>query len=331
MLTKPSGSNKDRARAATSQDVAKLAGVSRATVSYILNKRQGVSFSKETRKAVEKAATELGYRPNAAAKSLVSGTGPLVCVLADLPQNELTSNVWGEISRELAQRGILTTILQVNPDYDLLVATIAGYNPRAVLFVFDPGAEIRKRIEEKRIPIILVSQIADPAGLNMIAISQVEYLTSKGHSQLAFADISGSDAPGVQPRRQEFSEVCAAKGLPTPLVAEIARNGVNSAETIRKWFEAGVTAVGTFNDEVALAVLYGIREAGLCCPRDMAVIGVDDIPAAAVSFPPLTSIGAQRLGATKWLLSLVLRELGLPAADCPLPTDLMRVIERESC
>ncbi|NHB84640.1 LacI family transcriptional regulator [Tessaracoccus sp. HDW20] len=137
---------------------------------------------------------------------------------------------------------------------------------------------------------------------------------------MAFADVVDSTEFGVLPRRAEVLAACASRGLPEPLAAEVARNGDGARETIEAWHREGVTAVAAYNDEVALAVLYGIREAGLSCPGDIAVIGCDDIPAASVAYPPLSTISID-LSAVDWVVGSVLHVLGLaeapPTAEVP--------------
>lgn len=86
-----------------------------------------------------------------------------------------------------------------------------------------------------------------------------------------------------------------------------------------------------YNDEVALAVLYGIREAGLRCPEDMAVIGCDDIPAAAVSYPPLTSVALNIDDDVTWMVDALLHQLGLvQTAPAIHPAPLVSIRRRAS-
>lgn len=327
-MATPSSHAAEPTRPATSAEVARRAGVSRATVSYILNGKPGVSFTAETREAVLNAAKELAYQPNAAARSLVSGSGPIVVVMSHLPQNETTTTAIWALTSALASRGLLATFLQVSHDLDDTVAAIVALKPRAALLAFPAGGELGRRLTQEGIAVAGVS--GDQVDLSM-GQSQVDYLVGRGHSRLAFADVVGSGEFGVLPRRAEVIAACAQAGLPAPLAGEVARDGAGAAELVAAWHRDGVTAVCCYNDEVALAVLYGIREAGLRCPEDMAVIGCDDIPAAAVSYPPLTSVALNIDDDVTWMVDALLHQLGLvQTAPAIHPAPLVSIRRRAS-
>ncbi len=312
MTTKKSHGPSEQDRPATSADVAKRAGVSRATVSYILNDKPGVSFTDETREAVLRAAEELQYRPNVAARSLAAGSGPIVLVMSNQPHNDMTSMAVGALSSEFASRGTLATVVQVADSVETSANAIAALNPRAALLAFPAAGELGRRLEAAGIPV--VSFDVDTPGVSVGAL-QVGYLRQQGHSQLAFADVIDSHRFGVLPRRAEVINACSAAGLPEPLTDEVSLDGTGAADLVGHWHRAGVTAVCAYNDEVAIAVLFGIREVGLRCPEDIAVIGCDDIPAAAVSYPPLTTLSFSLGPNIAWLVDTLLHRIGL--ADEP--------------
>ena len=314
-------------RPATSADVAKRAGVSRATVSYILNDKPGHTFTPETRAAVLQAAHDLAYQPNIAARSLVGGAGPIVMVMSHLPHNEMTSAAVATMSREFAARGVLTTVLQVSNDLDSSVEAITALNPRAAILAFPAAGELGDRIRQAGVEVIGFTQEDGEFSTSRI---QVTTLAERGHTRLAFADVVDSGSFGVLPRRAEFAEACTERGLDGSLAAEFARDGVGAADIIAGWHRDGVTGVCAYNDEIALAVLFGIREAGLSCPGDIAVIGCDDIPAAAVAYPPLTTVGFDVNGGSSWIASEVLHRLGLAAEPEPPAGAVFTIVERDS-
>ena len=96
----------------------------------------------------------------------------------------------------------------------------------------------------------------------------------------------------AQPRLEGVRQVCAELGLPEQDVRTVPLDPGDAAEAVKEWLAASppVTGVCAFNDDIALAVLVALRSLGLCAPHDLAVIGVDDIPSAAVSQPPLTTV-----------------------------------------
>ena len=98
----------------------------------------------------------------------------------------------------------------------------------------------------------------------------------------------------------------------------------------RAWRDAGVTGVCAYNDEVALAVLAGLRALGLTAPGDLAVVGVDDIPAARLAFPPLTTVtGGQAVVAEHLARSIVAALAGKPAPRRP-GSDIVQLVRRAS-
>jgi DNA-binding LacI/PurR family transcriptional regulator len=124
-----------------------------------------------------------------------------------------------------------------------------------------------------------------------IGATQLRHLHDLGHRAVAFA---GTDQVGLEPfrvgRQAGVRAAAHELGLPEPLTARFATDGSDAAAIIQGWHRDGVTAVAAYDDDVALVVLHGIRTAGLVCPRDLAVIGMDAEKNGLVSAPPLTTI-----------------------------------------
>ena len=97
-----------------------------------------------------------------------------------------------------------------------------------------------------------------------------------------------------------------------------------------EWVSDGITAVCAQSDDVACLVLYGLREAGLRCPDDLAVIGVDAAPIGALSSPPLTTVEFNPTAVADAAVAALLTELGYPAPPPPQPSDVMRLVVRAS-
>ncbi|MDN5558328.1 MAG: LacI family transcriptional regulator [Ruaniaceae bacterium] len=323
----PSDANK---RPATSRDVAHLAGVSRTTVSYVLNNTPGVKLTEATKEAVLKAAADLHYRPNPLARSLVSKSGPLVIVMPRLPLNEMIAAMLADVTTELFRRGFITTVVQVHDDVEMAFETIAGFQPRAAIFVSDTWDDLIARLEEQSIQVISLGHRGAALDQHSLGFVQTSHLLERGHSRLAFADAEESGQIGAPPRSADAAAASQALGIDSPEVAIVPRDGTGAAQIVREWHAAGVTAVCAFNDEVALAVLFGIREAGLRCPEDIAVIGCDDIPASAVAYPPLTTLTTDMDLAKDSFVWVILTALGVESPP-PVANPLaLRVVQRES-
>ncbi|MCW2564360.1 MAG: LacI family transcriptional regulator, partial [Mycobacterium sp.] len=104
----------------------------------------------------------------------------------------------------------------------------------------------------------------------------------------------------------------------------------NAVDVVTGWVRDGIDAVCAQSDEIACLVLYGIREAGLSCPDDLAVIGVDANPMGAISSPPLTTVEFNFIAVAEAAIAAVLTELGLQAPPPPAPADIARLIVRAS-
>lgn len=280
----------------TSVDVARASGVSRTTVSYVLSGRQDVAIPESTRQRVRDAAERLGYRPSAAARALRSGRSHLVlCVLPDWPMGPVLDSLLEHLSAELAARG-LSVLVHHGRGPDTLNELWRAVTPRAVVgFTGLPEADERA-MQQAGIPV--VTTVQDDAEPGRFAAAQValgrlqaEHLTGLGHRRLGAA-VTTEDrlADLADPRAEGVRRVCAERGLPEPVVEAVPLTADGAAHAVRTWRAAGVTAVAAYNDEVALAVLAGLRQEGLHAPGDLAVIGVDDIPAAQLADPPLSTV-----------------------------------------
>jgi DNA-binding LacI/PurR family transcriptional regulator len=123
-------------------------------------------------------------------------------------------------------------------------------------------------------------------------VLQAEHLAGS-HRRLGYAyPAEERVAVFARPRLEGVRTACAELGLPEPHVLTVPLRPEGAAEAVRTWLAADppVTGICAFNDEVAMAVLAGLRHLGLRAPDDLAVVGVDDVPAAAVAAPPLTTV-----------------------------------------
>jgi DNA-binding LacI/PurR family transcriptional regulator len=110
-------------------------------------------------------------------------------------------------------------------------------------------------------------------------------------------------------RRRGVADACAAAGLGRPVILTTDLDIGSAARAVAGWLSRSVTGVCAYNDETAIAVLAGLREHGLAAPADLAVIGVDDIPIAALTAPPLTTIAFDLQEAGRDLAEAVLARL----------------------
>ena len=298
-------------RATTMADVARRANVSQATVSYVLNNDPKHSIPEKTRRLVLDAARDLDYRPNHAARDLVLGRrSVVVCIVPPIPLSEPVISLIGELTTAFAAEGIVMAVHFERAGDASLPAMRDALKPRATFSLFpSSGNEVEGGLG-------LGDSPADPGSR-----LQVEHLAGLGHTRLAFA---GSAEPELRSQSDERGRAVARYvsecGLPAVDARLIRADAVGAVDTVRAWRDAGVTAICANNDEVALAVLRGIRSGGLRCPDDLSVIGYDATTAGTLSDPPLSSIG-WRSRALGPIVRSILQQ------TTPAPDDLAHAIE----
>jgi DNA-binding LacI/PurR family transcriptional regulator len=326
-------------RRVTSADVAREAGVSRATVSYVLNDTPHQTIPPETRRRVLDAAARLDYAPSAAARTLRSGRSEVVlCLLPDWPVGQEVGTLLSHLSAALARHG-MTFVAHPSTRADRPFTEIwKALTPAAVLAF--------EEISEEEITAMRAAGVAPLVALlgrsrlrrrelelpqQRVGRLQAAHLATAGHTKLGYAY---PDDPRVaifaEPRLDGVSAACADAGLAPPAVVTVPLEATAAAAAVAQWRAAGVTAVCAYNDEVALAVLAGLRESGLQAPADMAVIGVDDIPPARLAVPPLSTVATDQTVVAERLAGTIINVIaGRPGPDDPEP-ELGRVIHRSS-
>jgi DNA-binding LacI/PurR family transcriptional regulator len=318
-------------RVATSADVANLAGVSRTTVSFVLNNAPQ-AIAPKTRENVLRAARLLNYRPNLSAKALAERSSRVILI-------DLSVSSWGgpavhvlaELTTVLAEHGLVTAVHLDAPGQHSLVTTALRIRPRLVL----PGRPLSPQesaeLDDAGIKVVETSS----AGLidveALAAEIRLEHLRQRGHSRIAIVE---RDVPGLTPameiRRQALLATAAKLGLPQPMVSAF-RDGASAASQVRRMVDAGVTAACAFNDDTALATIRAAADIGVRCPQDLAVIGADDTFAGSVAFPPLTTVkvDVERLG--NLLAPAVLAAIGVvEAASAPDLDGVLALVVRAS-
>jgi LacI family transcriptional regulator len=320
-------------RPSTIRDVAAKAGVSVATVSRTLAGNYPVSA--ETRERVMAAVDSLHYVVNVHAKAL-SGrvAGPIALVLRDITGPSL-AHVAAGVEEEAGSRGRLSLVCSTKDDTkreDDLVQLMREQHAAAVVLVggtvTDDAYHRRmagyaKALDSAGSRLVLCGRPPLPAGVPATvvgydnrggAFQATAHLLTAGHRRVLFL----SGAPGfssAEERRLGYRDALRAHGV--PYAAELDTNGdYTRASGYLRTREAlstgvGFTAVFAGSDVVALGALAALREAGLSVPREVSVVGFDDVPFAADLTPALTTVRVpyEELGRTAVRLALD-REVG---------------------
>jgi DNA-binding LacI/PurR family transcriptional regulator len=326
----------------TSADVAREAGVSRATVSYVLNNTPSQTISPGTRAAVLDAARRLGYQPHPGARALRMGRGD--AVLFPLPGVAMTyvfAEVIDACSAALIARGLtLVTDFTRYPTPKAQAEAWLRLYPAAVIDLTlrrdDPALE---RLRQAGVPLVSAAVEGQPDHMSAQDVisdrarqKQISYLISRGYRKLAFAIPSGDRLAHFDRRRQTAYERFAqeAGGALTFRDVELERQSMYDAVT--EWGDGNSPpdAICAYNDELAIGLLGVLSEAGVRVPQDLAVIGVDDLPLASIVSPTLTTVTwtVQELGESLAATTTALLDDGAASLRFAVPE--MRVIERGS-
>lgn len=279
-------------------DVARQAGVSHQTVSRVLNGHPNVS--RQTRATVLAAIRDLGYRPNAAARTLVTGR----------------TNVLGVISFDTTLYGPASMLYSIeraaHPSYSVAIASLAGLDRRSLteaveqflgqavdgIIVIAPETAAVDALTELAadIPLVAVG-CGIRAPLPSVAIDNLSgaaqatrHLLDLGHETVYH--VGGPESwLDAQERLEGWRQALRTAGAPEPGLLRgdwSARSGYEIGHRLAAMPE--VSAVLCGNDQMALGLLRALAEHGRQVPGDVSVVGFDDIPEAAFFTPPLTTV-----------------------------------------
>lgn len=278
----------------TIRDVARQSGVSIATVSRALAGSTIVAAS--TRERVRRAAAELGYQPNRAARQLVTGRGQAIgLVLPDL-QNSFYASVAKGMQRRVRAAGLSAMIADTDEDPDaerevldqlsVVVDRLVLASPRV------SDGDLRDLAE--RCAVVLINRelpgLASVVGDNAGGIRQsVTHLLALGHRRIGYAGgpaTSWSD----ERRRAGLAALDLAAGEEIVDLGSFRASQAGGVAAADLAIAAGVTAVIAFNDQLALGVLGRLAERQVPVPQQLSVVGFDDVPVARLLAPPLTTV-----------------------------------------
>ncbi|MGW5158696.1 LacI family DNA-binding transcriptional regulator [Nonomuraea wenchangensis] len=275
----------------SSEDVAQRAGVSRSTVSYILN-GHGDRFSQATREAVERAVAELGYRPHSAGRALARGQSDLVLLVLPISPNSQFSQMADRLTEALAEHGLSLLMCSSTASARSFAAVLTTARPRAVIALSQLSESKRTVLRSAGVRAIDIAHaISQPGGPNWsVGRMQAEHLMRRGYRRIAYGRLTEArDDVLLGAREQGVREACQAAGMGEPQVITVALRADADLDAIGS-LPLG-TGLACYNDDTAAAALAAARVIGRAVPEDLGVVGVDDTPVAAQTSPRLTTIG----------------------------------------
>ncbi|MFG2994939.1 LacI family DNA-binding transcriptional regulator [Streptomyces sp. NPDC048340] len=282
----------------TSADVARLAGVSRATVSYVLNNAEAVRISEPTRRKVRQAAEELGYVPHAAARSLRAGHTRIVLLpTSHVPIGPLYSAFLNEL--QWALRRLDYTVVQYGSlglSGDEAARAWAELRPVAVISLGEITLSAHNVATLKRAGAraVITMGPASVPGAHALVMDQTEvgvraaaHLVERGRRRIGVVvpEEEGLELFSV-PRLAGARSVAGAGVVVLPM----AYSEESAAALAARWSSLGLDAVFAYNDEYAMLLMRAFLDAGLRIPEDVAVIGADDLLIGRLLRPRLSTV-----------------------------------------
>ncbi len=326
----------------TNAEVARRAGVSGATVSYVLNAAPGQKISAHTREKVLRAARELGYRPNVSARSLRKGRGDgVICPLPGLQLSHPLNLLLDACTAALEPFGL--SLIRDFTRYDDPEQQLEAWmrlGPAAVIDVLlhqdDPVLPVLRR---SGVPILSSGlsvagewQSSADVFAGQQRLSQVGYLLERGHRRIAW--VTPPTVP-VDPRTErqlalDLTRLVRSSGGRLDrhrllLEAPAARR------VVARWVRDGLPdAVAAHNDDYAIVLMTALSAQGVRVSDDVAVIGIDDLPLGRSVTPTLTTLAVDYTDFAAGLAGVVDAILSGRTADQALPLPRHRLLPRES-
>ena len=312
----------------TIRDVAKKAGVSIATVSFVLNKRHGQAISERVTKRVWRAAQQLNYRPNASAAGLARKRTRNVALVFYREPNMISNSFYSFVIQ-----GAVDAAMEA--EYNLLFAyvneryrshadlpkVVREANTEGVLFIREVHPEMIADIQALGLPVVTIDQYPQVKAVDSLEIDNrtggalaARHLLELGHTRIAML--------GAVRQRPSIAERA------TGFLGELERE-LDSSRPRSRWIDCGaynveggynkarellsgkrqLTALFCANDELATGVLWAAHELGVRVPEELSVVGFDNIVMSRFVHPPLTTVRVSKhdLGAraVRRLLELI--------------------------
>lgn len=310
----------------TAHDVAQLAGVSRTTVSFVLNDVPGMRISQETRERVLEAARELEYHPNISAKRLAMGQTKIMAYV----ERQATDRAFADAFLPEVLRGVHDAASQSR--YEVLFAPVPmevgasrcetllkGGHVDGIILSGPRTDDLElRRLLETDAKVVLQGEWA---GMKVASVDvdnraaaqrAVEHLIELGHTRIGMVVHAPLAYTGAAARLTGYRSAMSKAGLEMSedwiAIADFSPG--SGAQVARELFEISpeITALFVSSDTVAIGVIRAAKELGRGIPDELSIVGFDDIPMAVYHEPPLSTIHLPAYG-IGWAAANLLRRI----------------------
>lgn len=279
----------------SSIDVAKLAGVSQATVSRVLNDPDKVN--KPTLDKVNAAIRQLNYRPNAAARSLISRKSGVIAIVSGPLDNPDNAEFTNETIKRIQERGFIAEIhLQDSSNPESVLLSVQNTQAEGIILGSVVIDEIAiAKLKKTGIPLMFFNM--EPAANELTAsldnrsagAAAAEYINSLSHSNVGWLGGEPSESH-LQLRYQGFQE-CAKANNMNILRAMAAIDDLDAPLSAMLARKERPTAIITATDMIAYRAMDFLVDYGYRIPDDISLLGIGNAPLSAMSYMNLSSIG----------------------------------------
>jgi DNA-binding LacI/PurR family transcriptional regulator len=305
------------------KDIAKAAGVSHSTVSRALSDSPLVSD--ETRTRIARLAREMGYSPNALARSLVTRQTHTVGVVVTTIADPFIAEVVQGIEATAHDHGFTSILCNSGAEPEREIAAVEMLRSKRVDGVIVTssrvGALYLEHLERIGVPIVLINNHNEQSGRYTFTVTvdnchggylATQHLIELGHQRIAYVTAQADHSSDFD-RMTGYRQALGHAGIEPNARLIIPGNG--RADGGERALEALLaldnrpSGVFCYNDMTAIGLIHAARRAGLSVPADLAVVGFDDIPFATYFYPPLTTVAQPKVEmgqrAMKMALSLM--------------------------
>lgn len=302
----------------TSADVAKLARVSQSAVSRAFS--PGASVSDKMRKRVMDAAEQLGYRPNALARAMISGRSKLIALIVAYLDNQFYPLMVEQLSRALQARGYHMMLMMSDMgNQDQIVQTMLQFQVEGIVMASATlSSGLAAECASTGTPVVLFNRYVPASATSSVTSDNIEggrllahFLVDGGHQRIAF--IAGNeDSSTSRDREAGFHKGLAERGQALYRRAVGNYTFAGAAEAVRALMtqKPWPDAIFVANDHMAFSVMDVLRrEMGLSIPRDISIVGYDDVPEAGWGGYCLTTIEQPSIAMVEATVSILLDQI----------------------
>ena len=326
----------------TMADVARLARVSTATVSHVLNGTRPVNAT--TVEAVREAIRRTGYTPNSVARSLARASSHTIGVAVSVITNHYFSDVVGAVEAACSRQNFMMFLSDTHDDPEQQFRVVQELHQRRVdgiiLAATQDSGEILSYLKSNQVATVLIDRLVsdqfDQVGVENVeaTITLVRHLLGHGHRRIGF--IAGKHGVATSAERLDgYAQAIRLAGLAE--TSDLIECGESTLEGARQAVHRLLaarrppTAIVTGNNLMTVGALRALREAGLRVPQDLSLVGFDNFDWAEFATPPLTLMAQPAAELGRVAVDLLMRRLRDPSAPRTTLRLSPELIVRASC